>query len=481
MCRRLPFLVVCCLGLATLNCRTDSPNRDRSEQLPFAGIDVRIALPAGGQLLESWAAAFEEWTAATGASYSVTELDYGAASWHEGLEGDTAPFLLLMPHRLIPELAADERIAAIPAELRTSAKLAWSELSPGVRDRLTSLGGEPSVLPVTCESLVCYFRADLLERAGLAVPQTWEQYEALRSSRAEWAPGLVAVEPWGAEFRSTMFLARAVAGAKNAGHYSLELDVSTGVPLIAGPPFVKALAEFREGPGSSASDCLGHSPLDCRREMLEGRAAMGVGYEPVARDSTAAVPLQRDAAVRLVCAPLPGRAEVFNRDTVSWETPDDRTINRPALVGFEGLSVCVLSSATSRQVAAAWDLWGTLQSYQQDGTIAPLPGTPCRPSWLNSSPQAPNSDLTPEEWASYQQSVTANLANPLLVVELPCLGRHELLERLSQTLGEGLSGDAASSAILEAAAGQWKEAIEALGRQRVLNSYRISLGLTPLR
>ena len=49
-------------------------------------------------------------------------------------------------------------------------------------------------------TLVCYLRRDLLDQAGLKLPETWEDYHVLLEKLPEWAPGLAAVEPWSEEF-----------------------------------------------------------------------------------------------------------------------------------------------------------------------------------------------------------------------------------------------------------------------------------------
>ncbi len=476
--RLSPALAISLL-LLVLGCRPRTTGETNGDSLPFAGVTVRLAVPSDLGLTETWTAALEDWAAASGASYEIVETPFESGDWQDNLI-KSSPTLLLLPHRLVPELVADNLIAPIPPEIRTSEQLQWSGLLPGVRDRLTSVAGEPAILPVTCETLVCYFRADLLEASGRSIPQTWDDYDALRSSLDDWAPGLTVVEPWGPEFRSTMFFARAIAGARHPAQYSLSLDVSTGDPLIAGPPFVRALQD-----SGSSGQLLNMADMvrdiaDCRRELLEGRAAMGIACEPTDTGANRPSATTRDPGVRLICSPLPGADRVFNRDTGQWDAQPGGALNRPAVCGFEGLTVCVLKSASAEQIAAAWDLWGVLQNFQQEGTIPQLPGTSVNHSMLANATQPAGSELTLAEWSSYRQAVTANLSNPLLTFELPCAGRDQLRNEMSHELQTGTAEGRTPETVLQSTSDAWRTTIHTLGKRRVINSYRACLGLRPL-
>ena len=138
-----------------------------------------------------------------------------------------------MPTKDLSRLFAEDLIAPIPESAIDADVLGWTSISPALRNVLGMQGDKPSVVPVTCPTLVAFYRKDLLAAAQFSIPQTWEEYDALVATVGEWAPGHVAIEPRGPDSLATLFLARAAASAKSSGQYSFELDVSTGDPLIA--------------------------------------------------------------------------------------------------------------------------------------------------------------------------------------------------------------------------------------------------------
>ena len=397
------------------------------------------------------------------------------------------PTLVLLPSRFVNGLVADGLVASIPTDVIDGQRIDWTGIPAPARRSLGSLSDHPAMVPVTCQVPICCYRLDLLEASGKQIPHTWSEYDALARSLSEWAGELTAVEPWGEPFRTTTYLARAISAAKQPAQYSVELNVGTGEPLIASAPFVRALEEVAALRPHLATGVETLSPDDCLRELREGRAAMGIVWETVPSGTTAtgapsapttAGLLQTPTDVPLAFAPLPGRDEVYDRETERWGNPPTEAHNRPALCGPGGFTVCVLASASEQQVAAAWDLWGLLESYQIDGTIQRLPGNAVIPPGPEAARQGDASSL--ENWQPSRAAVTASLQNASLTCELPVYGREQLRTALSTALEAALTKELSPAEALEQTARDWTTAMDQLGRSKVLNSYRQRLGLSGL-
>ena len=139
--------------------------------------------------------------------------------------------LSFFPITALPELAHAGHLAPLPRELQSKEDLDWLDIHAGLREHVVTLGGKPLAVPIGSPPLLCYFRRDLLEKAGRSPPETWDDYTQLVRDLDRWTPGLTAVEPWGKEFRATMFLARAIASARHPGNYSLYFDYNDAAPL----------------------------------------------------------------------------------------------------------------------------------------------------------------------------------------------------------------------------------------------------------
>ena len=456
---------------------------------PYSGVEVRFLIPAGLSLAETWLPALNDWADESQGTFDLIEFDFSTISEDRLAQELTAeePILVLLPSPFLNSLVAKRLVATIPESVLDDDLIEWSSVPAPARRALGLLGDRPAIVPVTCEVPICCYRADLLEAAGKQIPVTWNEYDALAASLPQWADGLSAVEPWAEPYRTTTFYSRAISAAKHPAQFSVELNVASGDPLIASAPFLRVLEEVAAIRPHLATTVETLSPRDCLRELREGRAAMGIVWDPIsvgtpsANDQSkrsAVGDLQAPTDVPLVFAPLPGREEVYDRETDRWQPPPVEDQNRPALCGRGGFSVCVLSTASDDQQAAAWDLWGLLEAYQLDGTILRLPGNAVIGPGPGASSQAEVQSLDRRQPS--RQAVTASLQNSSLACELPVYGQFPLRSALSEVLESALTEDRTPTAALEDVAERWSAEIDELGRSQVLNSYRQRLGLSSL-
>ena len=119
-----------------------------------------------------------------------------------------------------------------------------------------------------------------LRAANRKAPETWDDYHELVDSIEQWAPGLVAVEPLSPEFRATTFFARSLAFCKHPENYSVWFDVDSAKPTLNSPGFLRALETAHRTWSKLSTDVATYSPADCRRLLLQGKAAMTLSFEP---------------------------------------------------------------------------------------------------------------------------------------------------------------------------------------------------------
>ena len=483
------------------------PDADGPGGAPFAGQQLDISVPAKLGLPEAWSLILDEWTVQSGAECRLTEYDLAKGDrslaellGHGSGESSTSDAaLMIFPVTRIAELAADKLLAPIPRKEQGEKNLHWLDLLPGLRENVATLKREPTVVPLSCPVLVCYYRRDLLEKATLSPPKTWSDYQKLVDSLDRWAPGLTAVEPWGEEYRATMFLARAVSHAKHPGNFSLFFDYETCEPLIAGAGFVRALEDAKRALIKMPKEATRYTPADCRRELLAGRAALAVAFEtgpgnpalpfgPAGTRVSEAAGQEkpesiatRPESMHVGFCRLPGVREVYNRSTADWETPPDGHLNYVTLTGFGGLCAAVSAHVTPRQAEAAWNLLARLSLDNLETAFPGATKSPCRDVQLGTAAPWTGSELAEDEKFSYLDAVHQSLRDTRLVAELPVVGRAKFRAALSEQIGNVLAGKAEPAAALEAAAERWRKIIAEIGVEKVRDSYRRSLGLSPLR
>ena len=492
-------------GCLLAGCSSDRPTSDGQPQTrPFAGSSVEVVAPAPLNAAERWPLILTEFENDWGARATVRPGGPPAA------RADSARPTAQLVFLPLTEIAGLERLAPLPRNERDDApggggRLPWSDIFTGLRNNVCSRGGDPLVIPISAPVLVCYFRRDLLEQAGRAPPASWPEYQHLLDTLSEWAPGLTAVEPWGPEYRATLYLARAVGAARHPGQYSLYFDIENGEPRIDTPGFQRGLEQSVQALERMPPEVLSYSPADCRRELLAGRAAIGIAFEtePAAagfplgpggwEDTDASEPggsggaagdrhgFERAEAIAIGIAPLPGAIEVYNHTTGAWEQPRDDGLNRVPLAGFAGLCAGVSADGTLEARRAACKLLARLTVDEFASAFPPEVTTLCRASQTDTPSRWAGEMLTGEEADAYVAAVSESLRSPLLVAEIPVVGREHFRQALTEALDSALIGQQSPADALAATAERWREITAEIGIDAVRNSYRASLGLPPVR
>lgn len=435
---------------------------------PFAGQTVRVAVPGGLGLNNIWDLSLSEWSGRTGAEYElVTYTPPADGNWQsvaKKLSGQTD--VLLLPASAVSAFDMHGGLATVPLEQQSVEHLDLQGYPAAIRDRVVAVARQPRVLPVSCPVLACYYRADLLAAAELTPPATWDEYQELLETLDNWAPGMTAVEPWSPEWRATTFLAKAVSLAKHPDQYSFAFDVSTGRPLIDGPGFVAALEQSQAAVKQLSPESLNYSPADCRRELLAGRAALGIALEtdqsgsplpfgPAKVDATEAAPnsagmdAQRGEGVQLGIVPLPGSQRVFNTSTGEWaEIPLLKA--HATFTGFGGLTLVVAKDSAVAE--AAWNLIESLAVEEfLENFPAPIGGV-VRDTTNADGLRCTGDALTDAERFEWEATVRDCLSNPRMTLELPVAQRQRFRDALTTGLTRALTdGTAAADALADVA------------------------------
>jgi multiple sugar transport system substrate-binding protein len=461
------FAVCLC---TTIGCEDEEATKAASAAHTFTNETVTIAVPKGMGFSEGWKGLLDEWGEQTGAAYRLVEFEDGTAAKKDLPTAD----LIVLPFAEMGEFVAADRLSLMPPALTSGdSATAWLDYFSGLRERVLTIGGAPAIIPFSCPVLTCYYRRDLLEKAGKKPPRTWDEYQALVESLPSWAPGLSAAEPWGPEFRATMFLARALSVVKGPGTFSVCFDIDSGEPLIDSPGFVRALEQSLKAVAKMPADVKTLAPADCRSLILTGKAAIGVSFEPGRPDLK---PLERPKGMSLSFVRLPGTRQVYSHSGKAW-TQSEQAVNDPTLAPFAGLGAGVARGIPPRRADAAWNLAYYLSVDRYEQAFVKTPKSVCRESQLGGSATWVSPDLRSNELFSYWGVTAESLRQSNISAELPVMGHARFRQALTDGLTAALEGKATPEAALQGVAKQWLAILKDLGADRVRDCYRRCLGL----
>ncbi len=219
-----------------------------------------------------------EWKAQTGSTLEVQQA--------ERLDGAKAPDVdaMVLPASDLGLAAEEQWLAAVPKQwtggIGTSdpgrtenveATSSWGDVFSLLRSVEAAWGKQLVAVPFGSPVLVCYYRADLLERLQARPPRTWAEYRRLAEQLGDRAalgdaappagqPWSGAQEPLGPGWAGIDLLACAAAYARHRANYSALFHIESMQPLVDGPPFVRALSELVEVAKTGPKDQLELDP-----------------------------------------------------------------------------------------------------------------------------------------------------------------------------------------------------------------------------
>lgn len=468
---------------------SDRKDKGSSSDQPFAGARLTIAVPPGSNMPARWQSLLIEWSARTGAEAEIKE------QWIAGDDKPSEerratpapdPDLMIFPINSLPDLNAAGRLAPVPMSLQQEdSGLQWNDIPRGLAANVLQVDRTPVAVPIACPVLVLYYRKDLLAKAGQFPPETWEDYQKLLDTLDRWAPGLSAAEPWGTEFRATMFLARSLPYARHPENFSLLFDIQTGDPLLDAEGWTRGLDAATKALPKLHADSLKSSPADCRRLILEGKTAFAIGYDTPPDESPATdaekSAVSRASNISLGVVRLPGSRVVFNRASKRWDAAPGG-LNRPSLSAFTGLAAGVSSKSSDLNAQAAWNLLVALSDPAAFGTAFTGPQRSlCRMSQAEAGRPWFGAELTDGEGGEFLQATSEALHDARLTPELPVVGGDDFRLLLTKGLEPALTGQATAAEALSVVQKEWQRRVETAGKDVIRASYRRQLGLSTIR
>ncbi|MFK7817375.1 MAG: hypothetical protein AB8G99_01545 [Planctomycetaceae bacterium] len=458
--KRTAILIV--LGVCLTGC-TDKKDDSVEAMAPYEGRSLSLHFPANDELAEFLDPFVEEWNARTGAEARLVPY-----SSFEPDSFDPGSIVLLS---IADSHVLSDQLAIVPNGTPGRDELSWSKLLSGLRNRVVKRSRDPKLVPITCPPIVCYYRKDLLDAAGLQPPKTWLEYNQLVSSIADWATGLQAVEPWHQDSRAMMFLARSIAYASPSDSIGVLFDTDSGKPQIASEGFVRGLEHLQQV-APALAHCWEMNPLQCREALLSGKAAIGIAYEP----TTNANMIDRAEDLRLGFCRLPGSNEVFSPSLGEW---DNTYLNQPALAGFDGHVVGVIDNDDEIAVKAAYSLVATIIDATTATEGAPLRGFTA--TWhADVAPGMFEPQLTIDEATEYVTVSIDSLSTSDVVLFMPVPNANEFADVLSNALTVDALAKTSAADLLTSVEAKWSAITDAAGPD-FLNAYRRNLGLREKR
>lgn len=477
---RLLSAVVC---LALAGCpRPEAGTNGSPDSTPLAGVKLRLLVVDDPAMAAAVGRLQGEWEAQTGSEFQVEQTTEEELNKAERLPADA----VICPSYLLGALAERKLIAPLPKKSTGHD----GGQSAGVFEllglRQAAWGTDIYAVPFGSPVLVCYCRADLLERLGRRPPQTWAEYQRLaelladrsnfgfRDSPQVVTPWSGVIEPLGRGWAALVLLARAAPYAKHRDNYSTLFDINTMEPLVAGEPFVRALEELLAAARLGPKEQLQYDPAAVRAAFWRGECGMALSWPTAAARLNAKPSVEENIAVGF--AELPGSQQVYNFGTGTWEDrPNDQRHHVP-LLSIAG-RVGVVAAGSDHPLPVTQLLrWLSGRRFSTQVCAVSESTTLFRRSHIEHPGSWVEKPVSASAAARYAAVTEATLQHQQWLSALRIPGRSEYISALDTAVRSAVRGEQSSSEALQQASEQWQEITRRLGARRQRSAYLHSLG-----
>lgn len=412
-----------------------------------------------------------DWTTGT------NSIDVGvfAAGW--GVELDAAGLLEDMD----PYIAKDTKIN-------------MDDIAPYFRDFGQKVGGKTKLLMVDGDFQMAYYRKDVLEKAGLQPPKTWQDYIDIAAKihgtdmngdgEADYgscifkkrnAQSYYAIQTIAASFVQTQ-------GTSQGFHF----DNATMKPMINNEAWKKAFELYKETGKYGPPEELNMDIGDTRAVFKAGRCGLLIEWGDPGT-------LQLDADAEKVkgliyAVSAVGSKEVLDRATgklvpVTKENAPHSVdgVNYAPFAAFGGWAGAINAKADEKKKAAAYAFLSYMNQAAQsnvDVTIGSTGYNPYRLSQLSSTDLWVEAGMPKELAENYLGAINGALNNPNMASDMKIPGAQQYTGVVLDTeLARYLAGEISVDEALKNIEEGWEKITEDFGRDEQIKAQALALGL----
>lgn len=308
----------------------------------------------------------------------------------------------------------------------------------------------------------------------LAVPATWEDYNAIAKAFSGWDWAGDGKPHFGSaevtkrdDLMFSAFISRAAAYAKNpkvkGGFF---FDLETMEPQVNNPGWVKALEMF----------------IDAQKAFPPGGSNFGLGDEifsfgggqtlmSYSWDDAFILAMEKDSPIRnkVAAAPLPGATEVWNRKTKSWDKFDRP--NAPPYITWGWTSAV---NKTTKEPEMAFDFlcfFSNEANASLDLQIGRFGINPYRTTHFDAKFWQDKLGWDEKVATTYVQTLGGMDKSNNRVFDLRVPGVNQFMSTLANGVAEAMAGQKSPQEALDGVAKQWTEIVNKVGKDKVREAY----------
>jgi multiple sugar transport system substrate-binding protein len=469
-----------------------------AQDKPYAGVEINILTFTGPQIAEPLQRHAPEFADKTGAKVNVVTVPF-ADLYQTILTDQATKTNSYQAFVFAPQWMADYVVPGyledLDSHIKADKDIQWDDVGPFFRDFSATYGGKVYTIPLDGDFHMVYYRTDVLEKAGLKAPKTWDEYLAVAKAvngqdmNGDGNPdyGSCISKKRGAQaFWWIISIASGYLQSQGTSQGAF-FDTETFQPLVKNEGFIRALEIYKETNKYGPPDEQNLDVGDSRGLFTTGRCALTLDWGDI---GTLAIDKEQSKVIDKVGSIiLPGSTKVVDRKTGKLVDCDAKTcpyaidgVNHAPFASFGGWSGGVSAAADPKVKQAAYDFLSYVSQPAQsnvDVTIGKTGFNPYRISQFKNLDPWIKAGMSEAAAKDYLGAIEASLNSPNMILDLrvPQNQRYEQVV-LDTTLSQFLAGEFTAEEAANDIFNKWEEISNEIGRDSQLKAYISTLGVT---
>ena len=362
------------------------------------------------------------------------------------------------------------------------------------RDFSEKYDGKVYMITLDGDFHMMYYRKDLLEEAGLAVPTTWDEYLAVakalhgKDMNGDGTPDFGSCIGKKRNAQSYWFVTDVVGSmtqSKGTSQGTFFKTDDSFEPLVDNAAFRKALEFLNESTKYGPPDELNLDVSDTRPLFASGRCALNLDWGDVGTISID--PVNSKVIGKWGAAMMPGSKQVLDWDTGELVDCNADTcpyaidgVNHAPFAAFGGWGGGINVASDDKVKDAAYAFLSYMTQPDQSNVDVTIGGTgfnPYRTSQLSYSDLWEKAGMSEAEADNYLGAINASMSSPNMILDLriPQNQRYQQVV-LDEAISRFLAGEIDADATVAAVADGWNELSDEIGRDEQLAIYKATIG-----
>ena len=361
------------------------------------------------------------------------------------------------------------------------------------REFSMKFGGKTYTITLDGDFQMAYYRSDLLKKAGMKPPETWDDYiniakhfhgQDLNGDGKGDYGSCIPKKRNAQSFWMVMSVTSGFIQSQGTSEGAF-FDTDTMKPLVNNEAFGAALDVYTESTKYGPPDEINLDIGDTRGLFTSGRCALTIDWGDVG--TLAIDPKTSTVQDKVGAIILPGSKEVLDRSTGKLVPCDSNRcphaingVNHAPFAAFGGWSGGISAAAKAKVKEAAYDFFSYMSQPAQanvDVTIGITGFNPYRASQFENLDLWVKAGMSRQAAEDYLGAIKASLDSPNMVLDLriPMNQRYQQIV-LDTAIARLLAGEIDKEQAMKQIEAGWEEITEELGREEQLEAYRATLG-----